>query len=431
LRPRSINQKRCPGPYRPVGQKGVAALGLAATMVVFVGTMAGVAFLGHDRNGALPDPEQAESLRWAEEAISGFVATQGRLPCPSSTRGGTENCAASFGKGWLPTASLEQFARPAGTRGRLHARYAVYRGLGGTDPDLAVATDAYQPTASGPALSSPSAAVPATDSAPTGGYPSVVSNVDLCAKLRATMPTLASATSPWRQGMAPAAGLTRADRAHVVAAGGIANVAYALAVAPTGASEASSLSNADAGPGMEDPSKAVTATYRDVVRAVDFRTLHQALSCALATASLDTLAMARTWTDDSAGMRKGTIEGSMQLVKIEAVIVSSEVVEVASSVIDTGNAVYSAMQGGALVVQATPGLPETLPAFNAGTQGLATSLLAKKFALIDTGRNTVGLATESTYAATYLKLAKDAEASRVWTTSVPVVAAADELGTAP
>jgi hypothetical protein len=431
MRPQSYKEKRGRRPAVPIRQLGVAALGLAATMVVFVGTMAGVAFIGQDRNASLPDREQTESLRWADEAISGFVAAQGRLPCPASNRGGTENCATSFAKGWLPAASLEQFASPVSTRGRLHARYAVYRGVGGGDPDLAIATDAYQPLASGPTLSSPSTSFSTTDSAPSGGYPKVVSNVDLCAKLRATMPTLHGAQSPWRQGMAPAAGLARADRAHVGAAGGIGNVAYALAVAPTGADEASSVSNAAAGPGMEDPSKAVNGTYRDVVHAVDFGTLYQSLSCPLATASLDTMALARTWADEAAGMRKGTVEGSMQLVKIEGVVVSSEAVDVVSTAIDTKNTIFTEAQGTALAAAAAPGLPETLPAFTAGTQGAVTSLTAGQFAIIDAVRSAAGLAVESAYGATYLALAKKAEASRVWTTSVPVVAAADGLGTTP
>jgi hypothetical protein len=378
----------------PRGQSGVAALGLAAMMVLFVGTLLGSEYLG--KTPLSPDDEQASVLRWAEDAVNGFALVQGRLPCPSRTPGGLENCGTASGKGWLPVASIEPLSSATGSRAPAHVVYAVYRGTGGADPDLAAADDAYQPTS-------------ASD------YPHIVSNgVDLCGKLRDARPT-------------------RSDRASVVSStgsSGFAHVAYGLAVAPRGMVVDSAL-NAGPSPRLEDPLRRIDATYHDRVRGVDFDALGRTLSCSLTLASLDTLAIAAKWPDESVSSRSDTIDASKQIEKIEAVIISSEGVDLISSAIDTVDSIWTGAQAQQLVAVATPGLPATLPIFTLGTAGIATSLVANKMAIADTVANALGLITESAYAGTYGNLARKAERSRVWASATPLLAAADAIGTAP
>ena len=391
---------------------------LSALTVLFVGTLVGINHVGNGANSTLRSSnEQVDSLKWAQEAVNGFAMTQGRLPCPASTRGGVEDCATSFAKGWLPTASIEQFAQPTGARGRLHARYVVYRGTGAADPDLAIADDAYQPAT--------------VDGAPVTNYAKVVSTVDLCGKLRAVVPP--NGTQPrWQQTDAPAAMPSRGDRANVAVPGGsIGNVAYGIAIAPTGTSETGSGLNADATPRLESSQRPLDGTYRDVVRTVGFDALYGMLSCPITMASLDTLAIARGWADEGVGMRQGTIDGSMQLVKLEGVIVSSEAIEVASSTIDLANTIQTELQSTAMIATGEAGMPATLPQLLAGIKGAASSFEGMALAATDFGTSTTGLLVESSYALIYLNLAKKAEAFQVWETATSVLETADTLGTAP
>lgn len=399
-------------------QGGVAALGLAAAMVVFVGTLAGIAHLERSGNGTLPGAPEAAALQWADDGVRGFVATQGRLPCPARAPGGPEHCDAAFGKGWLPVASIEAFGPSPDAPRPWHVRYAVYRGTGGAtskDPDLAVAEDAYRPS-----------------TAP--GYPVFIrSGFDLCGKLHGAMPA-DGALDRWRRVDAASADPARSDRANVASTtqpAGLSRIAYGLAVTPRGALTTDSNLNADPSAQLESPLRRLDGGYRDLVRAVDFDTLYQALSCPIALASIDTLAMAADWTDEAVGMRAGTITGSQAVVRTEAVILASEGVGLISSGIDLTAAIWTGLKSGNLVTASTPGLPFTLPAFLSGTAGILTSMIANANAVIDTARDAIGLATEAAYTATYDKLARTAESSRVWASAAPVLAAADLKGTAP
>ncbi len=167
------------------------------------------------------------------------------------------------------------------------------------------------------------------------------------------------------------------------------------------------------------------------MRAVDFDTLYQTLSCPIALASIDTLAMAADWTDEAVGMRASTITGSQGVVKVETVILTSEGVGLISSGIDVTASIWTGFKSSNLVAASIPGLPFTLPSFLSGTAGILTSIIAKFSSIIDTARDAIGLATEAAYAATYDNLARKAEASRVWASATPVLAAADRKGTAP
>ncbi len=404
----------------PKRQRGAAALVLAALMVVFCGTLAGTYYLGRHGASASPGFEQADSLRWAQEAVTGFAAAHGRLPCAASVRDGAENCAPGSGKGWLPVASIEQFARPPASRGHMQTRYVVYRGTGGgADPDLAVADDAFHPGLS-------------VGSVPLA-YPSVVSSIDLCGKLRAA--SLPPASERWATGDGPSGANARIDRANIPSptGAGLVNVAFGLAVAPIGTADDQSGLNGAAGPHMESPYRGVDATYRDVVRAVDFGAMFDTLSCAMTMASLDGLAVAASWTKDAAGMRTGNIEGSATIAEIEKIIVTASGVGVVSVGLDLKNAISSKALATTLVATNTPLLPQpqAVLAVASGTAGAITATQTNVLAEVDLARALLGTGVETGNLVAYEIAGKNSRDSQVWDGASAVVAAAEALGVAP
>ena len=399
-------------------QQGAAALVLAALMVVFTGTLAGTYYLGSRSSSSITRFEQTESLRWAQESINGFAAANGRLPCPASAPDGAEDCAPGFAKGWLPTASIEQFGSAPAARGHMPLRYLAYRGVGGSDPDLAVADDAYQPAS--------------VDGAAPKAYPSVVSGVDLCGKLRAA--ALSNGSSRWETGSAPSGADARPLRASVPVAGSggsFTNIAYGIAAPPVGTGKSDSGLNADISPKLESPYRTVDGGYRDIVRIVDFAALSDTLSCPLVMASLDTLAVAATWTADAVGAREGAISGSQSLIEIESVMVPAAAVSVVSAELDVRNAIVVAAKSVALVAAETPGLPATAAAVASGNAGIATAAAALGLAEIDRGRAVGGAVTEAGYMAAYIAAKKLAEDSSVWNGSASILAVADRQGVSP
>ncbi|MGJ7580322.1 hypothetical protein ACSFA3_09085 [Variovorax sp. RHLX14] len=403
-------------------QRGAAALVLAAMMVIFTGTLVATYYLGSRSASSIARFEQVESLRWAQESITGFAAANGRLPCPASSPDGTENCTSGFAKGWLPTAAIEQFGSTPGARGRMPLRYLAYRGVGaGSDPDLATLDDAYQP------------ALAATVAAPAA-YPSLISSVDLCGKLRAA--ALPHGSSRWQTGGPPTGATARPARANVPvtnSGGSIMNVAYGLAASPIGTAKSDSGLNADIAPQLESPYRAVDNAYRDVVRVVDFAALSDALSCSAVMASLDTLSTAATWTAAAVGAREGAIKGSQALIDIESVAVPSAAVGVVSAQLDVKNAIAKAVESVATVAQNFPGLPDpvSVVAVASGNAGIVTSAETLRLAEIDRIRAVAGAMTEAGYMLAYIAAKKTAEDSYVWNGSASILAIADRQGVSP
>lgn len=401
-------------------QRGAAALVLAAMMVIFTGTLVGTYYLGSQSTSSTARFEQVESLRWAQESITGFAAANGRLPCPASSPDGTENCTSGFAKGWLPTAAIEQFGSTPAARGRMPLRYLAYRGVGvGSDPDLAVLDDAYRP-ALAVAVAAPAA------------YPSLVSSVDLCGKLRAA--ALPHSNSRWQTGGAPTGATARPMRASVPVANSgasIMNVAYGLAAATIGTARSDSGLNADIAPKLESPYRAVDNAYRDVVRVVDFAALSEVLSCPVVMASLDTLSTAATWTADSVGARKGAIDGSQTLIDIQKIITAAAAVGVVSAQLNIRNILSKGAESAALVALETPFLPESAVAVASGIAGIATAAAAMPIAEIDRGRAVAGALVEGGYMLAYVAAKKKAEDSYVWNGSASILAIADRQGISP
>lgn len=403
-------------------QQGAAALMLAALMVVFTGTLIATYYLGSRSASSTARFEQIDSLRWAQESITGFATANGRLPCPASLPDGLESCALGFAKGWLPTSAIEQFGSTPAAQGRMPVRYVVYRGTGGAagnanEPDLALADDAFQPTL--------------VDGSAPAKYPPVVSGADLCGKLRAA--ALPKSGSRWQTGVARSGAAANVALANVPVTGGgsITNVAYGIAASPIGTAKNEAGLNGDAASHLESPYRAIDNTYRDVVRVVDFATLSETLSCPLTMASLDTLATAAGWTADSIGARQGAIDGSDMFVKIEGVIVSAASVGIVSATIDMRNAAEKASQAATLVAVKTPLLPESAPSVAMGTAGIATAASALALAEIDLVRAVAGATVEATYMGAYGVAKKVAEDSRVWVGSASILAAADRQGISP
>jgi len=79
------------------------------------------------------------SLGRAQTALDGFVLANGRLPCPDTTGGGSENCSVTDTTGWLPVRTL-------GISLPERVRYGVYRDAAG-NVDLAspALVDRYAP----------------------------------------------------------------------------------------------------------------------------------------------------------------------------------------------------------------------------------------------------------------------------------------------
>lgn len=213
-------------------------------------------FIGFD-NSYAASQQQRDLLRSADQAVTGFVLSHDRLPCPDSNGDGSEDCSASIGT--LPFLSIGLADASAA-----QIRYGVYRNAssaGIDDADLADTVDRM------PML--------VTQGSPLVGKDTLMGNangIDLCAGLR------------------NAAGKALNNALlHVVTPAGNVNVAYALAVSGgTDADQAGNVmdaGNAAAGLGFEAPSRVTDGGYDDRVVAVGFDRLIGRLGCSEALAA--------------------------------------------------------------------------------------------------------------------------------------------------
>ncbi len=209
-------------------------------------------FIGFNADYALSNSQRA-MMRSADQAVTGFVLSNNRLPCPDTNGDGRENCGGSAAVGTLPAVTIGLAQADA-----TGIRYGVYRQPSASpvaDADLAALADRM------PML--------ATRGDPLAGYDLFESNsngIDLCAGLRN------AANSPGGDGFL-----------HVVTPEKNINVAYALALASrSDADQAGSLfdgSNAGAGVAFEAPSRVTDGGYDDRVVAVGFDRLIGRLNC--------------------------------------------------------------------------------------------------------------------------------------------------------
>ncbi len=216
---------------------------------------------------------QEQALDWADQAIVAFAASYGRLPCPASTPGGTEDCGAT-GKGWLPAQTLEDVKPRFDADGPGHAaspmRYVVYRG---TDADLAVAANRYEPWQ-----------WDSDNSVPSNWGLGAVNGLDFCT-------ALATASSR---------GFDAAQAHTADPQGAAVNIAYGVAAAGItgGAVGRFDDTNGDSSAAIESPARQADADYDDRVRVRDFATLGQSMSCTTTLASVDSVGRATdVWAD--------------------------------------------------------------------------------------------------------------------------------------
>lgn len=119
--PQAIHKK--PGPKT---QRGLSLWELAVLLgLLGLGIVAGFVFLKAGENSQR-ETGRSNLLAAADRAIMGFVAEQGRLPCPDTDGSGVENCAGLTQKGWLPMTTLGLDAS-APARGVKRLRYVAYR----------------------------------------------------------------------------------------------------------------------------------------------------------------------------------------------------------------------------------------------------------------------------------------------------------------
>lgn len=216
-------------------------------------------FVGFNAEHALSNA-QRELMRSADQAVSGFVLSHDRLPCPDSNNDGMEDCAGMNAVGTLPVIDIGLSQADAG-----RIRYAVYRNASAApvtaDADLA------NPADSMPML--------ATRGDPLAGYDffqARINALDLCADLR------------------NASNSAQSDSfVHVVTPDQHINVAYALALSgPRDADAAGGLldaGNAGGGTAFEAPARVTDGGYDDRVVAVGFDRLIGRLHCSEALAA--------------------------------------------------------------------------------------------------------------------------------------------------
>ncbi len=231
--------------------------------------------------------DQADALVWADQALAGFAASHGRLPCPASQADGVERCDLGQAKGWLPTATLA--ADGAGRLpGQGQIRYLVYRH---DEDDLTRLQDLFNPQGSGGKV-----------------YDfGQINEMDLCLRLQQ-----AEQVPP-----GPVA-------AHIAAAGaaGVINIAYGVAAPGIDADSDGSLfdgANAGAGPVLERPDREPGPGYDDRVRVRDFNTLAQALGCELGMDSLHAMARAVGATEEALYQREAIGNATVMLLVVYSV----------------------------------------------------------------------------------------------------------------
>ena len=124
-------------------QSGIGLIQVMLLLLLVAATLGAGAILLQSRQAPTQAVTQEQSLRWADEAITAFAATNARLPCPSRTVHGMEDCSEGHAKGWLPLRTLLGASGTAPQLGPM--AYMVYRGDISGYRDLTDTGNAYQP----------------------------------------------------------------------------------------------------------------------------------------------------------------------------------------------------------------------------------------------------------------------------------------------
>ncbi|MET0328479.1 MAG: hypothetical protein ABW163_06890, partial [Luteimonas sp.] len=242
-------------PSVPPARRHMAGFGIvqaALALMLVAGVLGAGALVLQAKRAPAQASGQEQALRWADEAVAAFASAHARLPCPSTTVHGIEDCGSAREQGWLPLRSLVGASGLAPQIGPM--AYIVYRGDAAAHLDLTNPGNAWQPRLTDGSIRS----ITTTDSAgdSTSRAFASVNGLDLCRALE-----LADAAAP-----DPA-------RARVSQSGGAPrNVAYGIAAAGPLADAGSRMDNANAGTNasMAAPSQHWNADYDDRVRVRSF-----------------------------------------------------------------------------------------------------------------------------------------------------------------
>ncbi|WP_321899830.1 hypothetical protein [Paraburkholderia heleia] len=266
---------------------------------------------------------QRDALRAANVLVQSFIGQNARLPCASATVNGLEDCSI-VGIGYLPTATLLAAGGQASSS-LPPLRYVVQRS--GAAGDLTQATDFYQPReVSGMSLTAYLAANASVQTVGTSGYPTVISNLDLCAKLSAMYPN----ASPWSWGVAsnvsssPVASQAEVSGANESPA---ANVVYAVAAGSgTNGYGSGSFGDINAGTGLEmdSPLQSLGPSYGDQVLAVTAAQVAERMKCRMAVPSVDLLAASVAFADDVQSDKQGDLNTLAANIALLVIIVAED-----------------------------------------------------------------------------------------------------------
>ncbi|MGE0100136.1 MAG: hypothetical protein AB7S86_17485 [Hydrogenophaga sp.] len=389
----------------------MAAIAMSLLSVAVAGSALGGALLQKSTFRLAQTSEQRDMLVWAEQAVQGFAAVHGRLPCPARMRSGPEDCTSGQAKGWLPLGTL--LAMPDDTRdvARMSAphrwpiRYMVNRTAGGDREDMAVSQALFQPAF------------------PTGERPAAyptdtVSTLDLCERLEAA----SGFARPWRDSSSAALDIGTPVN--------VEQLAFGIAVAAQGASDAASGLNADfAMPMMESAWRPTDSAYSDKVTLATPSKVHEALGCNSATSSLDAMALAAAWVDHAAATRVANMERARRTAELTELGVMSDAFYLVDSLADLSNGVYNMADNTRRMVIAAlkptlwPYVPVHQSGISKGAAGVALSA-------VDTARNTTTLALRIQQARALREAAEAAASQRVWDGALQMLLSAHQTGLA-
>ena len=312
-------------------------------------------FIGFNADFALSNSQRA-MMRSADQAVTGFVLANSRLPCPDTNGDGVEDCAGGAAIGTLPAVSIG-LAQADATR----IRYGVYRNASTAaidDADLAALDDRM------PML--------ATTGTPLAGYDLFQGNlngIDLCAGLRNGANNAADNSY-----------------LHVVTPEGNVNVAYALAL--TGRSDADQAGgllddeNAATGVAFEAPSRVTDGGYDDRVVAVGFDRLIGRLDCS------ETLAAVTHAHANAATMAEITHQAMLDY-KIQLDLINTLA---AANVAAAAAAVAIAAAGAATGAgEITLGLSESIASLGAASAVEVLAVIAEALAVVAVASAALGV----------------------------------------
>lgn len=287
---------------------GHSGFGMVQVMLILMflgGALAAGALLLQSKRPVQQALGQEETIRWADEAVAAFAASNARLPCPAPTVHGEEDCSGASAQGWLPMRTLLGASGTAPQVGPV--AYMVYRGGETTHLDLTRPGNAWQPTLVDGSIRE--IVKKDEDGEETSRRPfSSINGLDLCRSLE----------------LAEAAGFD-AVLARITAQGGMPrNVAYGIAAAGPQAAQSTRLDAANAGSAqtMEAPWRQWDSGYDDRVRVRTFDGLGQTLGCRLlaggdaaapynaSLAAMDTLAAAVTLHDALTALQDNNIDAT-------------------------------------------------------------------------------------------------------------------------